>query len=119
MFKTITLLKRRPGLSMAEFIDYYETRHRLIGEKYLRGKATRYVRRFLHPLPNPVTGEAIDPEHDVVMEIWFADRAAFEATMASLTAPDIAAEIAEDEERVFDRAKNRFFIVEEHESDMG
>ncbi|WP_156679689.1 EthD domain-containing protein [Sphingomonas profundi] len=119
MFKTITLLKRRPGLTMAEFIDYYETRHRVIGEKYLRGSATRYVRRFLHSFPNPLTGEVIEPEHDVVMEIWFPDRETFETTMASLAAPEIAAEISEDEERVFDRAKNRMFTVEEHESDLG
>ena len=59
MFKTITLLKRRPGTTMAEFIDYYETHHRVIGEKYLRGHATRYVRRFLHPFPNPLTGEIV------------------------------------------------------------
>ncbi len=118
MFKTITLLKRRPGLSMADFIDYYETHHRLIGEKYLRGRATRYVRRFLHPLPGPLTGETVEPEHDVVMEIWFADRESFEATIALLTRPDAAAEIAADEERLFDRSKNRMFTVEEHESDL-
>ena len=118
MFKIITLLKRRPGMSMAEFIDYYDKSHRLIGEKYLGGKATRYVRRFLHPFPNPITGETPEPEFDVVMEIWFNDRASFEATMASLGAPEIAAEIAEDEEKLFDRSKNRTFWVEEHESDM-
>jgi hypothetical protein len=60
----ITLLKRRAGMSKADFITYYETRHRLIGEKVLRGYATRYVRRFLHPT------DGIDQEQDadVVLE---------------------------------------------------
>ena len=116
MLKFVALLKRRAGMSRADFIDYYERNHRLIGEKYLRGRALRYVRRYVQPMPNPITGVADEPEHDVIMEIWFADRAAFDAAMAHLAAPEIAAEIAEDEERVFDRSMHRHFFVEEHES---
>lgn len=116
MFKTITLLKRRPGMSMTEFTNYYEATHRRIGEKYLRGRATRYVRRYLHPVPDPLTGEVSEPEHDVATEMWFPDRATFETTMAALALPEPAAEIAADEERLFDRSKNRLCIVEDHES---
>ncbi|WP_380876258.1 hypothetical protein ACFB49_07960 [Sphingomonas sp. DBB INV C78] len=116
MLKFVTLLKRRPGMSRAEFIDYYERNHRRIGEKYLKGRALRYMRRYVQPMPNPITGEADEPDHDVIMEIWFADRATFDATMAYLATPTIAAEIAEDEERVFDRMMHRHFFVEEHES---
>ena len=32
-------MKRRPGMSIPEFREYYETQHRLIGEKYLAGYA--------------------------------------------------------------------------------
>jgi len=116
MLKFVTLLKRRSGVSRDEFIDYYERHHAQIGVKYLSGHASRYVRRYVQPMPNPVTGILDEPEHDVVMEIWFPDRAAFEAAMARLTEPDVAAEIAEDEERLFDRSKHRHFFVEERES---
>ena len=119
MFKTITLLKRRADLSLAEFIERYETGHATLGERLLRGSATRYVRRYLRPVPNPETGEIAEGEHDVVMEIWFADRAAWEATMARLAAPETMAEIVADEETLFDRGKSRFFLVEEHETDLG
>lgn len=115
MLKTITLLKRRPDLSMEAFIAHYEAVHARIGEKYLAAGATRYVRRFLHPVPGLVEA---DKPYDVVMEIWFADRAAYDRTMASLVEPGPAAEIAVDEERLFDRAQNRTFFVEEHESDL-
>jgi hypothetical protein len=114
MFKTITLLKRRDGLSLDEFIAYYEDHHRRIGEKYLRGGAVRYVRRFLRPLDD--IGDPTD--YDVVTEIWFPDRASFEATLSALKRPQAAAEIAADEERLFDRSKIRMFKVEEHESAM-
>ncbi len=114
MFKTITLLKRRPGLSMDDFIAYYERVHAHIGEKYLAAGAQRYVRRFLHPIAD----DGQDKPYDVVMEIWFADRAAFDRTLAELLEPGPAAEIAADEDRLFDRSANRLFFVEEHESDL-
>jgi len=118
MFKTITLLKRRPDLSLDQFIERYETGHSKLGERLLRGSATRYVRRFLRPVPNPETGEVAEGEHDVVMEIWYPDRAVWEATMARLSTPEVMAEVVADEETLFDRTKNCFFLVEEHESEM-
>ena len=35
MFKTVCLLKRKDGMSLEEFRDYYENHHRKIGEKVL------------------------------------------------------------------------------------
>lgn len=118
MFKTITLLKRRADIDRAEFIRRYETGHARLGERLLRGRAVRYVRRYLVSLPDRQTGAAVDPDHDVVMEIWYADRAAWEATMAALAAPEVMAEIVADEETLFDRSRNRFFLVEEYESSL-
>jgi uncharacterized protein (TIGR02118 family) len=120
MFKMVCLLKRRPGMSLEEFKSYYESTHRKIGEKYLPTCA-RYVRRYLTPFgANPVTGEAARPEYDVLTEIWFESREAFDAAMASLADPEVAREIAEDEERLFDRSKICLCTIEEHESfDMG
>lgn len=45
MIKVVTTLKKKAGMSTDDFRAYYETHHRLIGEKYLSGYATRYVRR--------------------------------------------------------------------------
>ena len=118
MFKVIGLLKRRPGMTVDAFREYYETHHRVIGEKYLKDYASKYMRRFLTPYPNPITGEAVEAEYDVVMEIWYPDRAAYDACNALLGSPEVAAEIAEDEEQLFNRSRNRFFFVEEHESDL-
>jgi hypothetical protein len=108
----ITLLKRRAGMSKAEFIAYYETHHRRIGEKVLTGYATRYVRRFLHPSD----GEDCHEDVDVVMEIDFPDPATRDACFAAMDDPAIMAEIIADEERLFDRSRIRTFSVEEHAS---
>lgn len=110
----ITLLKRRAGMSKADFIAHYEEHHRRIGERVLAGYATRYVRRFLHPEDG--TDTLHDP--DVVMEIDFPDRATLDAFFVAAAEPAVAAMIAEDEERLFDRSRNRSFTVEERASDM-
>lgn len=118
MIKLVTLIRRKPGLSMAEFVERYESGHRLIGERYLRGHACRYLRRYLRPVDLPGHDAPAQPDYDVLMEIWFPDRAAHDAAMAAISAPEAAREIAEDEARLFDRDSVRSFTVEEFESDM-
>lgn len=110
----LTLLKRRAGMSKADFIAYYETNHRLIGEKVLGPWAIRYERKHLHPLD----GADMDFDFDVAMEIEFADEQAMADCFAALAEPETRRMITEDEERLFDRSRIRTFRVERHVSDM-
>lgn len=110
----VTLLKRRSGMSKADFISYYETHHRRIGEEVLGGYATRYIRRFLHP----TDGYDRDIDYDVVMEIDFPDQARMDACFAAIAEPTTMARIVADEEQLFDRARNRTFTVEAHASSL-
>lgn len=110
----LTLLKRRADMSKADFIAYYETHHRLIGEKVLGPWAIRYERKHLHPLD----GSDVNHDFDVAMEIEFADEAAMAACFAALAEPETRREITEDEERLFERPRMRVYRVEQHRSDM-
>jgi EthD domain len=110
----ITLLKRRDGMSKADFITYYEAHHRLIGEQVLSGYATRYVRRYLHP----TDGEDQHEDADVVMEIDFPNEATKDACFAAMADEARMAEIIADEERLFDRSRIRTFTVEQRGSVM-
>ena len=112
--RSITLLKRRPGMSRADFRAYYETHHRLIGERVLGGYATRYVRHFLTPADG--TDQAHDA--DAILEIEFPNEAAMQACFAAMADPALQAEIAADEEKLFDRSRIRTFSVEACASDM-
>ena len=117
MIKLIAPMKRRPGMSVDEFRDYYESTHRLLGEKYLAGYATKYLRRFIDPLPDR-NGELREPEYDVLLEIWYPDQETFAACRKKLSEPDIAREIREDEKKLFDTRYMRSYLLNEHESLM-
>ena len=117
MIKVVTTLKKRSDLSTEQFREYYESHHRLIGEKYLRGYAARYVRRYIDPLPD-AEGKTHPANFDVLLEIWFDNASDFQACSGRLAEPEVAQEIILDEERLFDRSAKRSFVVTEHESEL-
>jgi hypothetical protein len=122
MFKVVALLKRKEGMSRQEFIDYYQSAHAKIGEKYLTGNAVKYIRRFFsplpHPLEHPLETTSDDSDYDAIMEMWFEDQAQWEATMKIFAEPAVANLIIEDEKQLFQRDRIRMYCVEEYESDV-
>jgi hypothetical protein len=115
VYKILLFMKRRPGMTMAAFQDYYESHHAPLCLKYSAG-VSRYIRRFLTPHPNPETGEAGELPFDVITELWFEDEAVFRGTVAYLATSIMPDEIVEDEKRLFDRPKLRMATVVECES---
>ena len=115
MIKMIFMLKRRSDMSREAFIARYENGHARLGEKHVPN-AARYVRRYLEPVPELFTGETIEPEHDVITELWFDDEVQYAIAMKHLAEPDVVAEIVADEEHLFDRSKHRVFMVRECDS---
>lgn len=115
MVKMVFMLKRREGMSRADFIKYYESHHARLGEKYVPN-ALRYVRRFLDPVPGPWSKPA--DEFDVMTELWFANKQEADRAMAHLSEPTIHEEIAVDEARLFDRSRSQVYLITEHESVM-
>ncbi len=111
-------MKRRPGMTIEEFREYYESTHRLIGEKYLSGYADKYMRRFTNPTVDR-DGELRDPEYDVILEIWYPDRETMDACGQRLSEPEVQAEIRADEEKLFDMRYMRAYTVDECVSDLG
>jgi hypothetical protein len=117
MLKQVFLLKRRPGMTMEEFKDYYENHHAKFGDRFLT-TARRYVRRYVKPQKNPLTGQVIELDFDVVMEIWWDSREDCLDAMRKLADGGLSKLIYEDEEKLFSTHDNRVFTVEEHDSDL-
>lgn len=111
-FKMVAMLRKRADLTVEEFRRRYEAEHAVLGRRVLEGRAIRYVRRYLTLFP---AGES-DQDYDVLTEVWYADRPAFDAAMAYMAQPEVAREIAEDEDRLFDRAATRFYLIDETET---
>jgi hypothetical protein len=109
VYKILLFLKRRPGMPVEEFRDYYEHTHVKIAEKYATG-LLRYVRRYLDPV-----GDEELP-FDVITELWLEDRSTFEAVAAFTARNQPPPDVLEDEKRLFDRSKTRVATVVEFES---
>ncbi len=119
MIKTITFLKRRPDMSREEFEHAYEEGHVKLGEVTLAGRAERYIRRYLIPLDHPLNEDGKNgpaAEFDAVMEMWFKDRADYEATMALIGSAQMAEEIVISGHEIFDRNYQFTYEIYERES---
>jgi uncharacterized protein (TIGR02118 family) len=113
MFKVIALLSKKPGLSRNDFMEYYETKHVPLVRK-LFPQIQEYRRNFLDVRGAIIAAGASPPDFDVVTEFWFADRAAYEDTLASYGSPSAGETIRQDEENFLDRSKMRFIVAEEY-----
>ena len=84
LFKRFGFLTKKDGLRTQEFIDYYENHHvPLICS--LAPVPTVYERRYL--VGERLTTEGGEVDFDVMTELVFADRRAFDAWMAELAKP--------------------------------
>ena len=123
MIKQVVFLKKRDDLSMQEFIDYYENQHSQLSKKLDAPpplpNAQRYVRRYITPVPNPLTGEMIHPGYDCIMEIWWNTREDFEAAMLGLGRPEHLKARKADELKLFASNSNPVCTVVEYESPVG
>lgn len=124
MFKQVVFFKKRPDMSMDEFIDYYENMHSKLAQRLglpsSLPNAQRYVRRYLTVEPNPLTGELLDPGYQCVMEIWWNNREDYEAAMKGLRAdPEILKLRLEDERMLFASNSNPVCSVVEYDSAVG
>ncbi|MBS1677733.1 MAG: EthD domain-containing protein [Actinobacteria bacterium] len=122
MYKTVWLLRRNPAMTREEFVEYYETKHsKLVG--HFDG-VVKYFRRY--PEEGKSLAERSTPggvDFDVVMELWFESREAFDAAHERGGADaDFWREAAEDERRLFDVDsagwQTKITIEVEHETDL-
>jgi hypothetical protein len=79
----------------------------------------RYVRRYLTPERNPVTGEVIDTGYHCIMEIWWNSREDFENSQQVIADPDRLPDIKADEAKLFATHSNPVCSVVEFDSPMG
>ena len=123
MIKQVVFLKKRPDMTAEEFMDYYENQHSQLSKQLDAPpplpNAQRYVRRYVTPEPNPLTGEVIHPGFDCIMEIWWNTREDFEAAMRGLGNPEFLEARKADELKLFATNSNPVCTVVEYDSPVG
>jgi hypothetical protein len=116
-WKILLFMKRRPGMSIEDFREYYENHHVPLALKYSTA-VTRYMRRYLEPHRNPDTGDDSELPYDVVTELWFDNEEVWRGTVAYLETSVMSDEIVDDELKLFNRPTMRMATVVECETDM-
>jgi hypothetical protein len=127
-FNIIAHVWRKPGTTMEHFVDYYENKHipliyDLAGSKFPLHHIRHYLRR--NPQDHAITtGELSNlqtfatlfkdkqdnADYDVMVEMAFEDKAAWEAFVGVFADPDAAAKLAEDEAKFVDGSKTSIFL---------
>jgi hypothetical protein len=115
VYKILYFMKRRPGMSVADFRDYYENHHSKFVQKYMTPAVKRYVRRYIDAQPNPETGDSSELAYDVITELWFEDEAIFRTMVKYLSTSIMPDDVIADEKNLFDRPKIRIATVTESE----
>ena len=118
MLKSITLIKRKPGLSREEFIKHYEEVHVPLSLKHFP-TFRRYVRNYVVA---PFGTE--EPDFDCIMEVWFDDVEGAQAVSDALGGynalggyeTELGQIFREDEEKFMDRGSRIAFLVDERVS---
>ncbi|MCB2061391.1 MAG: EthD domain-containing protein [Novosphingobium sp.] len=116
-FKILLLMKRKPGMSVEAFRDYYENHHVPLALNYPAAN-TRYIRRYLEPQPHAESGTNEELPYDVITELWFDDEEIFKSTVEYLSTTVMPDDVVNDELNLFDRPTMRIATVVECETDM-
>jgi uncharacterized protein (TIGR02118 family) len=112
MFKVIALIAHKPGLSRAEFVDYYESNHAPLAARIFP-QFIQYRRNYIQRDGAIMAPGMPDPDFDSVTEIWYKDRASYDEMLSSHFSAAHQQFVEEDERKFMDQTLTRFFIVDE------
>jgi hypothetical protein len=116
--KLVCVLRRRPGMTPAEFYDYWLYRHgpfateqvkQLGAYRYVQSHTTSSTLNLLLATSRG-TGEAFDG----VTEVWFPSERALLTASATPAGQQANLRLAEDEKRFIDLPRSSYFLTREH-----
>ncbi|KAJ9608021.1 hypothetical protein H2200_007009 [Cladophialophora chaetospira] len=120
VLKIVGLFKKKPGVSMEAFKDYYENKHiKLFDEHVALPGVLRYSRRYLTQIDGMASPLATTTGgYDVIMEVWYKDPELLESLKKNPN-PDFTKMVVEDEEKFLDRSSMTMYLSEDCESKDG
>jgi len=119
MIRLTFVLRRKPGMSLAEFQQYWRGIHGPLVAKHSTAlEILRYVQ--VHTLHDPINDQlagargAMEPPYDGVAELWWTSRETLLATFASAAGKAAAHELLEDEKRFIDLPNSPLWFAYEY-----
>lgn len=119
MIRVTFLLRRKAELSREAFYDYWLNKHGPLVASVARDlNMLRYVQ--VHTLDDDANAAmaaargGMEPVYDGVAEVWFENRAAFEAAFASDAGKAAGSRLVEDEARFIDLANSPVWLCHEY-----
>jgi EthD domain len=117
IYKILLFLKRNPSMSVEEFRNTYETVHAPFCAPLMKG-ACRYFRRYTTLMGAPHAQDVTELDFDVITELWYEDRATYEAAVERIANHKMPEKVLPREQQMFDGPKMRVLTVVECESDL-
>jgi len=105
MIKVIFLLKRKDGVTHAQFREHYENSHAKLGQKYFGHLLTGYVRNYVGEVrtARSLGVQPIAWGYDCITEFTLLDEKALNELYGLFAHPVIGKEFYDDEGRFLDR----------------
>jgi hypothetical protein len=120
MYKIVMLIKKRPDMSRAEFIDYYDNHHVPFLHGILTKGAAVHRRNFVVPTERDIAApdnlNLQAPDYDVICEIFYEDLQTLQSVMRDFEDPEIRRKTAEDEAKFLLPGSIKRYVVEVHET---
>jgi uncharacterized protein (TIGR02118 family) len=113
MIKLVALLKRRPDVPLADFLDYYEHQHAPLFARSIPDEVAGAILYYVQNHPIQLGGGSSEPPFDCVTEFGFDDVEAMRR-WTSWYLSDAGQVLRDDEERFMDTSRRVVIITEEH-----
>ncbi len=119
MVRLTFVLRRKPGMSLAEFQQYWREVHGpLVAKQATTLNILRYVqvRTLNDPVNDLLAGArgAMEPPYDGVAELWWTNREALVSTFGNAAGQAAAKELVEDEGRFIDLVHSPLWFAYEY-----
>lgn len=119
MIRLVFVLRRKPGMSLEEFQQYWRSAH---GPLVAKHSTTLDIRRYVqvHTLDDAVNDQLagargkMEPPYDGVAELWWDNREALAASFSSAAGQAAGRELLEDEARFIDLPNSPLWFAHEY-----
>ncbi len=126
MITLISLMKRNPKISQAEFREQYENLHSKMVASTMKDLLVDYQRNYPTDEFDYSVGQELEirnsqstsPKYDVITKMTFASRANFEKMLAMIENPQVTSGVEDARTAILDRDSMQMFVCEQEVSDL-